>query len=150
MASFITASPPPNLRPIPLSPSTPAALPSSPPSPHSHTTPLTGHRYFTYNIVSGALGVLFILGLLYLIHQRTLLPGIVILGSFVLFVLWLVGLVVVSVELWGPQGNVAGNCQLYVQNRQSVGQSLDTLAWLEQNGICEFFFFFCLFFLSPS
>jgi hypothetical protein len=60
------------------------------------------------------------------------------LGSLILLILWLVGLIVVSIELWGPQGNVAGNCQLYVQNRVSVGQSLDTLAWLEQNAICEF------------
>ena len=96
-------------------------------------------RYFTYNITTGALGVAFIILLLYLINTRALLPGIVILGSFILFVLWLVGLIVVSLELWGPQGNVNGNCALYVGSQESRGQSLETLAWLMQNNICEYF-----------
>jgi hypothetical protein len=116
-------------RHVPLTPQFP--VPTS-------ATPLTLARYFTYNIVAGALGVLFIIIMLYLINQKSLLPGIVILGCFILFILWLVGLIVVSIELWGPQGNVNGNCQLYVQNQQSVGQSLETLAWLQQNNICEY------------
>jgi len=92
---------------------------------------------FPYWVTVGGLTVLFILIMLYLIYQRSLLPGIVILGSFILFVLWMVGLIVTSIELWGPTGNVNGNCQMYVQSVQSFGQSINTLAWLEQNNICQ-------------
>lgn len=98
---------------------------------------LTQYRYFTYSIVVGALGVLFILIMLWLINQKSLLPGIVILGSFILFVLWMVALIRISIELWGPQGNVNGNCNLYVSNNEQSGQSLETLAWLQQDNICK-------------
>ncbi|KFY23505.1 hypothetical protein V493_05820 [Pseudogymnoascus sp. VKM F-4281 (FW-2241)] len=91
--------------------------------------------YFTYNITTGALGIAFILLLLYLINTRALLPGIVILGSFILFILWLVGLIVISIELWGPQGDINGNCSLYVGGQESRGQSVETLAWLMQDSI---------------
>jgi len=57
-------------------------------------------------------------------------------GSFILFILWMVGLVVFSIELWGPNG-VNGTCQLLPP---SGGASGDTLAWLEQHSICESFF----------
>ena len=83
-----------------------------------------------------SLMILFILAMLWLISQRQLLPGIVIMGTFILFILWVVGLIVVSVELWGPSG-VNSNCQLYVSVQESRGQSVDTLAWLEQHSICE-------------
>jgi hypothetical protein len=73
----------------------------------------------------------------YLISQNQLLPGIVILGSFILFVLWIVGLIVISIELWGPAGSVNNNCSLYVTAQTFWGQSINTLAWLEQNSICE-------------
>jgi hypothetical protein len=73
--------------------------------------------------------------MLWLISQRQLLPGIVIMGSFILFILWMVGLVVFSIELWGPSG-VNGTCQLLAP--PSGGG--DTLAWLEQHSICESFF----------
>ncbi|OBT67405.1 hypothetical protein VE03_03131 [Pseudogymnoascus sp. 23342-1-I1] len=93
--------------------------------------------YFTYNITTGALGIAFFILLLYLINTRALLPGIVILGSFILFVLWLVGLIVISIELWGPQGDVNGNCALYVGSQESRGASTETLAWLMQDTICQ-------------
>jgi hypothetical protein len=54
-------------------------------------------------------------------------------GSFILFVLWMVGLIVFSIELWGPNG-VNGSCQLLIG---SQGASGDTLAWLEQHSICK-------------
>lgn len=69
--------------------------------------------------------------MLYLISQRSLLPGVVILGSFILFVLWMVGLIVTSLELWG---NVSSNCSLMVT---FSGPSVSTLAWLEQHSICK-------------
>jgi hypothetical protein len=96
-------------------------------------------RYFPYWIAVASLSVLFILIMLWLISQRQLLPGIVIMGSFILFILWMVGLVVISVQLWGPSGSVQSNCNLYVSGNQSKGVSIETLGWLEQRSICEFF-----------
>jgi hypothetical protein len=90
-----------------------------------------------YWITVGALSIVFILLMLYLIQNHSLLPGIVILGSFILFVLWVVGLIVISVELWGPTGSVNTNCNLYVNAEASMGPSFATLAWLEQHSICE-------------
>jgi hypothetical protein len=57
----------------------------------------------------------------------------------------MVGLIVISIELWGPAGSVNNNCQLYVNNRVSTGASTQTLAWLEQHSICES----CLFLYLP-
>lgn len=93
--------------------------------------------YFAYWVASASLSLVFILIMLWLISQRQLLPGIVIMGSFILFVLWTVGLIVVSIELWGPAGSVNGNCNLYVAGRETSGASVDTLAWLEQDSICQ-------------
>lgn len=53
-----------------------------------------------------------------------------------LFVLWLVGLIVVSVALWGPNG-VSSSCNDQVFNQNPTGQTLQTLAWLEQQSICQ-------------
>ncbi|KXX74037.1 hypothetical protein MMYC01_209558 [Madurella mycetomatis] len=95
--------------------------------------------YFPYYITVAALTVAFILLLLWLIFQRRLLPSIVMIGGFILFVLWLVGLIVISIQLWGPTGSVSSNCNLFVfgVNPQPLGQSLETLAWLEQRSICQ-------------
>jgi hypothetical protein len=90
-----------------------------------------------YWISVGSLTIIFVLILLYLLSNRALLPGIVMIGSFILFVLWLVGLIVISIELWGPTGNVNTNCNLYVNAQTSTGPSIATLAWLEQHSICE-------------
>ncbi len=100
------------------------------------------NRYFPYWITAAALCLLFILTMLYLISQRQLLPGIVIMGSFILFVLWMVGLIVVSIQLWGPSGSVNSNCQLFVSGAESRGPNVNTLAWLEQHSICKFLFCF--------
>lgn len=94
-------------------------------------------RYIPYWISSSALALVFIVLMLYLIANRQLLPGIVILGSFILFVLWVVGLIVISIELWGPSGSINNNCQLYVNAQESKGQSINTLAWMEQHSICQ-------------
>ena len=66
-----------------------------------------------------------------------LLPGIVIIGSFILFVLWLAGLVETAIMDFGQGGNVNGNCGTYITGMPFTGVSLDTLAWLEQQNICE-------------
>lgn len=95
-----------------------------------------------------ALTIIFILILLGLIQQRQLLPGIVIIGSFILLVLWSIGLIVISIQLWGPRGSVNSNCQLYIESRPVRGQNANTLAWLQQNSICKLSFPLKLFFLS--
>jgi hypothetical protein len=76
--------------------------------------------------------------MLWLISQRQLLPGIVIMGAFMLLVLWTVGLIVISIQLWGPAGSVNANCQFYVTSQAVTGPSTNTLAWLEQRSICMF------------
>ncbi len=96
----------------------------------------TIHRYFPYCIITGALGIVFIIVLIILIQQKQLLPGIVILGSFILFVLFIIGTIVIGIELWG-EGNVNGNCNMYVQDMESRGQSVETLAWMQQDSICQ-------------
>lgn len=94
-------------------------------------------RIFPFGITVGVLLVLFILLLLGLIATRRLLPFIVILLSFVLFALFLTGLIETAIQLFGPDGNVNGNCQTYVIGQPVSGRSLNTLAWLEQQSICE-------------
>ncbi len=88
-------------------------------------------------VVTGALGVCFCLLIIYLVSSRQLIPGIVLIGSFILFVLFLTGLIRISIELFG-QGNVNANCQRYVDNQTAEGQSIVTLAWLQQNNICTY------------
>ncbi|KAI9680884.1 MAG: hypothetical protein M1817_004324 [Caeruleum heppii] len=93
--------------------------------------------YFPFWVATGSLGVLFVLIIIYLTSSRQLIPGIVMLGSFILFVLYLTGLIKESIELWGPQGSVNQNCQRYVYDQASRGQSIYTLAYLEQANICN-------------
>ncbi|KAL0938192.1 uncharacterized protein CTRU02_207923 [Colletotrichum truncatum] len=93
--------------------------------------------YFPYFITVAGLVVIFIGLILWLVYQRRLLPAIVMIGAFILFILWFVGLVVVSIQLWGPDGSVSSTCNLAVFNRGPTGQSLETLAWLQQKSICQ-------------
>ncbi|RKF55394.1 hypothetical protein OnM2_090034 [Erysiphe neolycopersici] len=85
-------------------------------------------EYFIYWITVAAISIVFILAMLWLIAQRQLLPGIVMMGSFLLFVLWM---------LWGPTGSINSHCQLYVEHHSISGTSLGTLAWLQQHSICQ-------------
>lgn len=85
-------------------------------------------------ITTGALSLLFLLLLLILISQRQLLPGIVVLGSFILFTLWLTGLIETSILLYGPQQSVSSYCNLYQAQR---GANEGALAWLETSSICQ-------------
>lgn len=73
--------------------------------------------------------------MIWLIANRRLLPAIVMVGGFTLFVLWMVGLIATSVELWGS-GGVQSNCNLHVFNQSPSGQDIETLAWLQQKTIC--------------
>jgi hypothetical protein len=87
-------------------------------------------------VSTASLTLAFIILLLWLINARALLPGIVILGALILFVLWIVGLIITSVELWGPTGSINGNCNLFVNSQSPHGADITTLAWLEQRSIC--------------
>ncbi|KAG5986277.1 hypothetical protein E4U54_005510 [Claviceps lovelessii] len=93
--------------------------------------------YFVYHITVGSVALLFIGGIFWLIAKRRLLPAIVMIGAFIIFVLWLVGLVVVSVQLWGPDGSIQSTCNLQVFNRDPRGQTQETMAWLQQRNICQ-------------
>lgn len=90
-----------------------------------------------YGITVGALLVIFILIILGLVFQRRLIPGVVILGSFILLVLFIAGLVGTAIQLFGPQSNINGNCQQYVFGMPLRQLDVYTLAWLEQNSICQ-------------
>ncbi|KAJ5601607.1 hypothetical protein N7510_011141 [Penicillium lagena] len=92
---------------------------------------------FPYMVVASALGVFFVLLVVLLILRGFLLPGIVIIGSFILFVLWLTGLIETSLLLYGVTGNVNDNCQIYVVENVARGNTIDTLAWLTQSTICN-------------
>lgn len=73
-----------------------------------------------------------------LYHIHLLLPLPILLVSFILFVLWLTGLIKSSIELWGPMGSVNDNCVRYVyQAGFWGGRTLDTLARIQQEGMCN-------------
>ncbi|CAM1508869.1 Fc.00g026080.m01.CDS01 [Cosmosporella sp. VM-42] len=93
--------------------------------------------YFPYYITVAGLGIVFIGIIFWLIAERRLLPAIVMIGAFMLFVLWVVGLIVIAIELFGPNGSVQSVCNNEVFNRSPKGQSEETLAWLQQRNICQ-------------
>jgi hypothetical protein len=70
-----------------------------------------------------------------MVAQRRLLPGMMMLGAFILLVLYLTGLIETAILLFGTI-DVSGNCQRYVTNNEAHGATLETLAWLQQSNIC--------------
>ncbi|KAF2001009.1 hypothetical protein P154DRAFT_575392 [Amniculicola lignicola CBS 123094] len=92
---------------------------------------------FPYGITVGSLTVVFILLQLVLIAQRRLLPGIMMLSSFILFVLFMAGVIGTSMQLFsGP--NVNNLCNQWVNNGNlHQGQTIQTLGWLQQQNICQ-------------
>jgi hypothetical protein len=90
-----------------------------------------------FGITVGGLLILFILLMLTLIVQRRLLPGILILGSFILLVLFITGMIETAIQLFGPNGDIASKCETFVFNNPSNDLSIATLAWLQQNSICQ-------------
>ncbi|KAH6896711.1 hypothetical protein B0T10DRAFT_162601 [Thelonectria olida] len=93
--------------------------------------------YFPYLITVACLGVVFIGIIYWLIAQRRLLPAIVMIGAFMLFVLWLVGLVMIGIQLFGPDNSIQSVCSIQVFNRNPKGQTEETMAWLQQRNICQ-------------
>jgi hypothetical protein len=90
-----------------------------------------------FQITVASITVVFLTIMMWLIMMRQLLPGIVIVGSFMCFVLWVTGLVEIGLELWGPGVNINSICNTYVNQQfpQNV-QSVQMLAWITQKNIC--------------
>ena len=95
-------------------------------------------RLFPYQITVGALSLVFLMVMMWLISAKQLLPGIVLVGSFMLFVLWLTGLVELGILLFGAGNSVNANCNAYISNRPFTGVSVGTLAWIAEKNICEY------------
>jgi hypothetical protein len=93
-------------------------------------------RIFTFAIVTASLTIIFLLIILILASRRLLIPGGILIGAFILFVLWLTTLIETAIQLFGPSGNVNSNCNTYVTGRPYVGVTVETLAWLTQSNIC--------------
>ena len=91
---------------------------------------------FPYSIATASITLLFLAIILGLIQMRQLLPGIVLLLSFILFVLYLTGLIETSIQLYGPTGSVNSYCSLY-KPVSGTTDSQATLAYLETLGICN-------------
>ncbi|RMZ88364.1 hypothetical protein DV736_g4407, partial [Chaetothyriales sp. CBS 134916] len=90
---------------------------------------------FTFAIVTSSLSILFLFLILVLAARRLLIPGGILLGAFILFVLWLTTLIETAIQLFGS-GNVNSNCNRHVAGAPFSGVSIETLAWLTQSNIC--------------
>ncbi|KAF2738313.1 hypothetical protein EJ04DRAFT_532530 [Polyplosphaeria fusca] len=89
-----------------------------------------------YGVTVGALTIVFILVELILIAQMRLLPGIVMLLSFILLVLFIAGIIGTAIQLFaGP--NINNLCNTYVFGAKSYGADVNTLAYLQQQSICQ-------------
>ncbi|KAF2870952.1 hypothetical protein BDV95DRAFT_594877 [Massariosphaeria phaeospora] len=89
-----------------------------------------------YGVTVGSLTVFIIIIFLILIAQRRLLPGVVLLLSFILLVLFITGVIGTAIQLFGGP-NVNNQCNTYVTNQKQFGPNVNTLAWLQQNNICQ-------------
>lgn len=87
-------------------------------------------------LTTSALALFFIIFVLVLAAQGFLLPGIILVGTFILFALWLTGLIETSLQMYGVVANVNGNCQIWVDDNRQGGDNLDTMAWIAQSNIC--------------
>lgn len=90
-----------------------------------------------YGITVGALTIIFLLIMDASLLQKALLPGIVMLGAFILIVLYMAGMVETALQLFGSPSNINSNCNTYVFDQSSSGVSLTTFAFLEQRAICQ-------------
>lgn len=71
---------------------------------HSDQIPdytLTSCRLFPYGVTVGVLTIIFLWVIEVMLYQRNLLPGVVMLGAFILFVLYLTGLIECAIQLFG-------------------------------------------------
>ena len=91
-------------------------------------------RLFPYSVTVGALGVFFLIVILVLRNNNKLIPNFILIGSFILFVLNLTGLIETAIELFGTGG---ANSMCSASNLAADGATLQTLAYLAQSTICE-------------
>jgi len=90
-----------------------------------------------YGVTVGALAIIFIIIEIVYIAQRKLLPGTMMLFSFILLVLFITGVIGTAIQLFaGP--NINNQCNTYVFGDSASGPNLDTLAFLQQRNICEY------------
>lgn len=98
------------------------------------------NRYFYFIIITCVLTILFVIAVCFLYYIHLLLPILVMIWSFILFVLWITGLVKQSIELWGPQGSINDYCVRFVYDSSRwarPGQNRDTWARMQQEGVCN-------------
>lgn len=88
------------------------------------------HRIIPYGIAVGAVTEALVWAVLLLSFSRRLYPGVVILKAFILFVLYLTGMIGTAQQLFGP---VIKECQRGSAN----GLNVDALLWLLQRTTCE-------------
>jgi hypothetical protein len=89
-----------------------------------------------YGVTVGALALIFLLIEIVYIAQRKLLPTVMMLLSFILFVLFIAGIIGTAIQLFtGP--NINNQCNTFVFNDDVSGPSVNTLAFLQQRNICK-------------
>lgn len=90
-----------------------------------------------YGVTVGALAIFFIFIEVIFIAQRRLVPGVMMLLSFILLVLFIAGVIGTAIQLFaGP--NINNQCNMYVFENAESGANLNTLAFLQQRNICEY------------
>lgn len=87
-------------------------------------------RIIPYGIAVGATTEILVWIVVLLSFQRRLFPGLVILKSFILFVLYLTGMIGTASQLFGP---VIKACS----GNGATGLNVDALMWLLQRSTCE-------------
>ncbi|EEH04824.1 conserved hypothetical protein [Histoplasma capsulatum G186AR] len=92
---------------------------------------------FPFMIATAALSLIFLCLIVFLAMQHSLIPEMIILGSFILFVLWFAGLIGTAVQLYGSKASINSNCQNWVSGYEFKGASINTLAWLTNFNICN-------------
>ncbi|TKA71978.1 hypothetical protein B0A55_06994 [Friedmanniomyces simplex] len=90
-----------------------------------------------YGITVGGLTILFVWIMLALIYQRRLLPGAVIIGSFILLILYITGIIETALQLFRNTNGIAGQCNSLNSNAPGHGLTVDVLAYLELQSICQ-------------
>lgn len=89
-----------------------------------------------YGVVVGTLAIIFIIIEIVYIAQRKLVPGVMMLFSFILLVLFIAGVIGTAIQLFaGP--NINNQCNTYVFNNDARGPTMETLAFLQQRNICK-------------
>lgn len=92
-----------------------------------------------YGVTVGAIGIIFIIIEIIYISQRKLVPGVMMLFSFILLVLFIAGIIGTAIQLFaGP--NINDKCNTFVFNQNNRGPNINTLAFLQQRNICKWEF----------